>query len=201
MENIADFSIWIKQLSSEVENQTVAVMELAVSFADGEQWQARSDQAVSLRILKSRVMKEVEDIRQMESAAQSRDNNITLFGKSPAAFIFNSLFTAGTFHKDAFKAGVRLAGSVLSKTVPFGTVLIAIGKEGFPEDLKILHISRFARESNKAEPEIETSWKHDGYLLMTPEQFAELLDKVGREILNGSASLPMTVDKLILLIT
>ncbi|MFC1982353.1 hypothetical protein ACFLV5_00970 [Chloroflexota bacterium] len=117
MESIANFSIWIKQLSLEVAKQTVAVMELAVSFADGAQRQARSDQAVFLRIFESRVMKEVEDIRQMESAEQSRDNNITLFGKAPAAFIFNSLYTAATRHKDAFQAGVRRAGSVLSKTV------------------------------------------------------------------------------------
>ncbi|MFC1982352.1 hypothetical protein ACFLV5_00965 [Chloroflexota bacterium] len=45
------------------------------------------------------------------------------------------------------------------------------------------------------------SWKHGGYLLMTPEQFAELVDKVGREILDGSASLPVTGDELILLVT
>jgi hypothetical protein len=37
----------------------------------------------------------------------------------------------------------------------------------------------------------------DGSLLMSPEEFAELLDKVEREILDGSASLPMAVDEVI----
>ena len=178
METIVDLSTRVKQLSLEVEQQTVAISELAVSFADGTQWQIRSDQAILLRSLKTRIMWEVENIRRMELAAQSRDNNITLFGKAPTAFILGSLYTAATRHKDAYKTGVKIASSVLSKKIPFGMVLIGIGKEGLPEDLKIIPASRFARESNKTEPEVETSWKHDGYLLMTPEQFAELVDKV-----------------------
>ena len=201
MENIDDLSTRIKQLSLEVEQQTAAVSELAVSFADGAQRQVRNDQAILLRSLKTRIMWEVENIRRMELAAQSRDNNITLFGKAPAAFILGSLYTAATRHKDAYKTGVKLAGSVLSKEIPFGMVLIGIGKEGLPEDLKIIPASRFARESNKTEPEVETSWKDDGYLLMTPEQFAELLDKVEQAVLDGSLCLPMAVDELILLIT
>jgi len=197
METIVNLSTRIKQLSLEVEQQTVAVSELAVSFADGAQRQVRNDQAILLRSLKTRIMWEVENIRRMELAAQSRDNNITLFGKAPAAFILGSLYTAATRHKDAYKTGVKLAGSVLSKKIPFGMVLIGIGKEGLPEDLKIIPVSRFARESNKTEPEVEMSWKHDGSLLMSPEEFAELLDKVEREILDGSASLPMAVDEVI----
>jgi len=197
METIVDLSTRIKQLSLEVEQQTVAVSELAVSFADGAQRQVRSDQAILLRSLKARIMSEVEDVKRMELAAQSRDNNITLFGEAPAAFILGSLYTAATRHKDAYKTGVKLAGSVLSKKIPFGMVLIGIGKEGLPEDPKIIPVSRFARESNKTEPEVEMNWKHDGSLLMSPEEFAELLDKVEREILDGSASLPMAVDEVI----
>jgi len=197
METIAGLSIWIKQLSLEVEQQTVAVSELAVSFADGEQRQVRSDQATLLRNLKTRILWEVKTIKQMESAAQSSADNITLFGRAPVAFIFGSIFTAFARHKDAYKTGVKLAGSVLSKKIPFGTVCIAIGKEGLPEDLKIIPVSRFARESTKTEPEVEASWKHDGYLLVTPEQFAELLDKAAQAVLDGSLCLPIAVDEVI----
>jgi len=197
METIVNLSTRIKQLSLEVEQQTVAVSELAVSFADGAQRQVRNDQAILLRSLKTRIMWEVENIRRMELAAQSRDNNITLFGKAPAAFIFGSLYTAATRHKDAYKTGVKLAGSVLSKEIPFGMVLIGIGKEGLPEDIKSIPVSCFARELNKTEAEAEASLKGKGYLLMTPEVFAKVLEKVEREILDGSVSLPMAVDEVI----
>ena len=79
----------------------------------------------------------------------------------------------------------------MSKKFPFGNVLISIGKEGLPEDLKIIPVSRFARESNKTESEVETSLKHDGYLLMTPEVFAKVLEKVYSDILDGSVCLPL----------
>ncbi len=197
METIADFGKRIQAMRSELGEQTIAIQKLAVAIAESERQIGRRDQVTRLRILKSRILWEVENIRQMESAAQSSNNNITLFGRAPAAFIFGSIFTAATRHKDAYKTGVKLAGSVLSKNIPFGMVLIGIGKEGLPEDLKIIPVSRFARESNKTEPEVEMSWKHDGSLLMSPEEFAELLDKVEREILDGSASLPMAVDEVI----
>jgi hypothetical protein len=200
METIASFEELIQTMRSELGEQAIAVKELAISFADGEQRQVRSDQATILRNLKTRILWEVENIRQMELAAQSSDNNITLLGRAPVAFIFGSIFTATTRHKDAYKTGVKLAGSVLSKNIPFGMVLIGIGKEGLPEDLKIIPVSRFARESTKTEPEVEASWKHDGYLLVTPEQFAELLDKAAQAVLDGSLCLPIAVDELILLI-
>ena len=46
------------------------------------------------------------------------------------ALTFGSLYTAFARHKDAYKTGVKLAGSVLSKKIPFGTVLIAVGQAG-----------------------------------------------------------------------
>ena len=130
-------------------------------------------------------------------AEQGRNNKITLFGKAPAAFIFGSLYTAATLHKDAYRTGLEQAGAVLSKTIPFGKVLICIGKRGLPDDLKIVPVSRFARESERTEPEVEMSWQQHGSRLMNPEEFAELMDKVGNEVLDGSASLPLTVDEVV----
>lgn len=197
METIAYFNIWIKQLSLEVKKQTVVVRELAVNFADGEQRQVQSDQASLLRNLKTRTLWEVENIGQMELAAQSSNNIITLLGRAPATFIFGSLYTAATRRKDAYKTGIKLAGSVLSKKIPFGKVLIGIGKEGLPQNLKIIPVSRFARELNKTEAQVEASLKGNGYLLMASEVFAKVLEKIGREILDGSVSLPMAVDEVI----
>ncbi|MFC1861252.1 hypothetical protein ACFLYL_03125 [Chloroflexota bacterium] len=179
-------------MSLEVERQTVAVSELAVSFADGAQRQVRHEQASFLHSLKSRIMWKVENILRMELAAQTGSTKGALLGGA-VALVFGSLFAAARGHKDVYKTGVELAILALNKDIPFGTVLIAIGKEGLPEDLRIIPVSRFARESKRTDLEVEASWKHDGYLLVTPEQFAELLDKVEREILNGSASLPMAV--------
>ena len=190
MESITDFEIQIKAIGLELEQQEVAVDKLALAFSECDTQLCRHDQVVRLRILKSRIMREVEDIKRMESAAQMRSTGNAFLGAG-AAFTFGSLFLAAKGRQDASRIGLKLAISTLGKTVPFGTVLIAMGKGGLPEDLTIIPVSRFARESNKTEPEVEVSLKHDGYLLMTPGQFAELLDKVEQAVFDGSVCLPL----------
>jgi len=200
METIASFEELIQTMRSELEQQTIALERLAIAFAGSDIQLIRHDQVARLRILKSRIMEEVQNIKRSESASQSSANTEALLS-SGTAFIFGSLFMAQMGRKDALDIGSRMAELSLTKNIPFGLVLIAIGKEGLPEDLKIIPVSRFARESNKAEPEVKASWEHDGYLLVTPEQFAELLDKAVQAVLDGSLCLPIAVDELILLIS
>ena len=200
METVTDFEKWIREMRSELEQQTIALERLAIAFAGTDIQLIRRDQVARLRILKSRIMEEVQNTKRGESASQSSANTGALF-RSGTALIFGSLFMAKMGRKDALDIGSRMAELSLTKNIPFGLVLIAIGKEGLPEDLKIIPVSRFARESTKTEPEVEASWKHDGYLLVTPEQFADLLDKAAWAVLDGSLCLPIAVDELILLIS
>ena len=60
METIASFEELIQTMRSELGEQAIAVKELAISFADGEQRQVRSDQATILRNLKTRILWEVK---------------------------------------------------------------------------------------------------------------------------------------------
>jgi hypothetical protein len=198
METIADFEKWIEIMSCELGQQVIAVKKLALAFSEGNIQLVRHDQVIRLRILKSRIMREVEDIKRMESAAQSGSIKGVWF-ESGAKFVISSLLAASS-GRDPLDTGMGMVESVLSKKVPYGTILIAIHEKGLPDDLKIVPVSRFARESNKTESEVETDWKHDGSLLMTPRQFAELLDKVESGILDGSYSLPVGIDRLSLLI-
>ena len=115
--------------------------------------------------------------------------------------MFGSLFIAATRHKGAYNAGVGLASSVLSRKVPFDTILIAIGVKGIPKDVRAIAISCLARESNGSESDVKTSLKRTRHLLLTPDQFADLLDKVESGILDGAYSLPLTINELRLLIT
>ena len=196
METIAHFGKLIKEMHSELRDQTIAIKELAVAFVEGNRELVQHDQLTYLGIVKSRVMQEVEDIKRMESAAQTGSAEGALLG-GVAAFTLGSLFAAARGRKDAPQFGARLAESILTRTVPFGTVLIAVEKGSLLEGLKVIPLSRLARELNKSESEIEASFKHNGYRLMTPETFAKVLDEVERGILDGSVSLPIVIDKII----
>ena len=195
METIANFEKWIGTMSSELEQQVVALEKLAVIFAESDVQLIRHDQVARLQIVKTRIMGEVENIKRLESAAHMGSSNAALLSGG-AAFALGSLFAAARGRKDAAHIGARMASSILSRKVPFGTILIAIGKGGIPEDVKVISISRLAREANSSESAIEAGLKHDGYLLMTAEKFAEVLDKVEQAVLDGSSSLPVNIEKL-----
>ena len=75
-------------------------------------------------------------------------------------------------------------------------MFVAIGKEGLPEDVEVAPISRLARESNKSELDVRVNLQVNGYLLMTPEAFIQILDKAERGIHGGTISLPIDIDKL-----
>ena len=140
-------------------------------------------------------MKEVENTRLMELEAQKVFyQSKMIYG--PTAFAFSWLFAARNNRNDALLKGVEAANSVMSKKSPFGSVFIAIGKEGLPEDVKVVSISRLARESKKSELDVKVNLQTNGYLLMTPEAFIQILDKAERGIHGGTISLPIDIDKL-----
>lgn len=196
METIAHFIPWVETMRFEIDQQVIAIKGLVDAFTKSDIQLIRHDQAASLRILKIRIMNEVHKIERMEASAQYGNNKGVILGAG-AAFIFGSLFVAATRHKDAYKAGARFAASVLSSKAPFGNVLITIKGQGIPEGVKVVSISHLARESSMSDSKVETSLKHDGYLLMTRGQFAEFLDKMERAVIDGSVCLPLARNEVI----
>ena len=194
MEALADFMQWIETMSSELGQQVIAVRRLAVAFAESDIQLIRHDQVTRLRIIKSRIMQEVESVKRMESAAEMGSTKGALLGGG-IVFTLGSLLAAVSGRKDASNIGTILAQSILTKTVPFGTVHIAIGKEGLPE---VVSVSRLARESSRSESDVVAIFRNNGYVSMTPETFTQVLDKMERGILDGSLSLPLpiNIDKL-----
>ncbi len=74
METTVDFIPWIGTMRSELGYQVIAIKKLADAFTESDIQLIRHDQVARLRMLLLRVMNEVEDIKQMESAAQYRTN-------------------------------------------------------------------------------------------------------------------------------
>ncbi len=115
---------------------------------------------------------------------------------SIAAFAVGTILAGIHGNSDAPQAGLRSAASVLNREAPFGTVLIAVGSQGLTEDVKIVPLSRLARESNTNEADIRSVLEKQGYNLMTPEVFYQLLDKAENEIASGNSVLLAGTQKL-----
>jgi len=195
MEGIADFEKWVGEMRSELVQQVGTARRLAVTFVESNMRLIRHDQVSRLEILRSRINSEVEGVEQMESAAQIGHTKGTLLN-SGLTFALGSLFMNAIGHKDSLKIGAQMAGSALSRKVPFGTVLIGIGKEGIPEDVRVIPVSRLARESKKSESDVVASLKRNGYLMMTLQVFTQALNKTKSEILDGSLSLPIKISEI-----
>jgi len=194
MGDITDFEKLVGVMRSELKQQIITVEQLAIAFARSDIQLNRNEQVARLEVLKSRINKEVEGIERMESAAQTGYTEGTLLN-SGLTFVFGSLFMKAMGRKDSLKAGIQMAGSVLSRKVPYGTVLIGIGKEGIPEDVKVIPVSCLARELKKSEPDVVASLKGNGYLMMTLQMFIQALDKMKSEILDESLSLPIRINE------
>lgn len=200
MDSIADFEKRIGEMRSELAQQVATARQLAFAFSESYIQLTRHDQVNRLETLKSRIDREVEDVERMESAAQTGYVKGTMLN-SGFAFAFGSFLMHSIGHKHPLRVGAQMAGSALSKTVPFGNVLIGIGKEGIPKDVTVVPVSCLARESNRSESDVKASLKYNGYLLMTLEGFTQALEKVKSEILYGSFSLPIKISEITKLIT
>ena len=77
-----------------------------------------------------------------------------------------------------------------SKTPRLGKVLIAVGPEGVPEDLRVVNVSELAEREGRTDGEIERTFAGNGHVLFTIEEFKTLASRLKEEVLCGRAALP-----------
>lgn len=195
MESMIDLDAWLEGMVGKVRAHTDATRELAAILADDARRLTQHDQAACLRSLKARLTEEVEHFQRMETAAYTGYSQGKLIS-GLAAFAIGGLFGAASGRKDPVSAGWRLAKSVLDKNVPFHIVLIAVGKEGIPQDVRVIPISRLARDSNTTESNVKAALKNGGCLLMTPDTVTRVLSDLESRVLDGSVSLPVSIEEL-----
>ncbi len=79
---------------------------------------------------------------------------------------------------------------------PFGTLKVLIGPGGIPEDMTAINISKLARDRPATEEEVEKSIAGNNSLLLTPDQFKQLIQRVVREIMAGRLTPPVLAPQL-----
>jgi len=168
--------------------------ELAGALADTATYLARRDQAARLRSLKSKVLADVKFLLDTESSAESGFTEGKLFS-APLSFAIGGLAGMLLHHKNPLETGLNAAGSTLSKKLPFGTVLVAIGQGGLPDDVKAIPLSALARQSRTTESAVRVTSVSKGYLLITPEVFAATMDEIEHLVLDGALSLPLPLNE------
>ena len=195
MGTASEFSRRLKELQCQLRRQTAAVEELGGVLDQCANSVLRRDQAVRLQALLTRTMREVEDAQMTEVVASNKFNERRLT-RGVLSFAVGTLFAAIAGERDPLSRGARSIQPVLGQKATFGTVLVAVGKDGLPDDVKVVSVSRFARDSKRSESEISDVLRERGYLLIAPQIFAALVDKLESRVLDGSVSLPVSIGNL-----
>jgi hypothetical protein len=195
MESMTACGQYVEVLCHQAKEQAATLEPLGDTFAQEAKRLVRYDQAVCLRSLKARVLSEVDNIQRMETAASDGFTKATLItGMTKLAL--GGLAAAVVRNSSVLSVGAHLAESDLTRTAPFGNVMVAVGHGGLPDDVEVISLSRLARELDRLESDIEAALQTRGYLLMTPEAFSRVLTVLERRVLDGSLSLPVTSEQL-----
>jgi len=79
----------------------------------------------------------------------------------------------------------------------FNTVLVRIGPGGVPQDVHVVSASSQTRKSRQKEFRVIEELQKNQNLLLTEENFSELLDRLADKIIEGKLSLPISLQTIL----
>ena len=175
-------------------NALEAIKEVLGQEAD---YLRRHDQADCLDALRIRISQQVSAIQSMETASAWGFTKGT-FISAGIRFVVGSVIAAvARTSEHPLLTGARLGADELAKTAPFGAVAVAVGSGGIPDDVRVVPLSRWAREQNRCESEIAAALEANGYRLMVPEAFSAVLEELKEKVLKGVLVLPVSTSSLV----
>jgi len=190
MEGLTTYCHKIGEMRHEIKVLNEAVTTLDKAFAQEAERLHRHDQACCLDELRARVTQETLYEQLMESAASCGFTEGRLIGGLLKFAGGVAIAAARQSKEHPLSVGAKLARDEFARTKPFGTVAVAVGPGGVPDDVQTMSISKLARDQSLPESAIRTALEAKGYRLMTPESFFNTLDKLKDSVLKGTQSLP-----------
>ena len=160
-------------------------------FTEEETRLKREDEALILNTVQCAVMEQIQQLKRDEASANYGHNQANLV-LSPVGLLLTAIASKGS-RLSAF-ADYLLHGPTTKQ--PFGLVMVCVGLNGLPDDVRGISISQLARESHRPGPEIMNKLRRDGSILFIEEEFSLLIDGITGDIRKGRLSLPISRAKL-----
>jgi hypothetical protein len=195
MEGLTPHNTYLKNLKHQTRRLTSAGLSLIALFAEEANRLSREDEALRLKALYSSIRQQLDLAKRSEDAAS--------YGHSQAGLIFSlgGLAASGIIgmvskNKRRSATAGRLLQSLNNEQPPFGRVLVCIDPEGLPDDVRVISISKLARESNRPESEVICELQERGCLLFSEKEFSLLIDRLVDDVREGRLCLPISREKL-----
>ena len=189
MESMTGCISKIAELQYRLTQNKDVIITLQEIMAEKAQYQSRYDQVQCLDTLKGRVEREVHNMRRMETAASNGFEKATLLAGAVEYTVAGLIAWLVHSNEHPLSVGARWATS-WEEDKPFGTIVVAIGPEGLPDDVKVISVSQLARDQDKEESEVAASLE-SSYHVMSVESFFGTLEELRAKVLEGLLSLPM----------
>jgi hypothetical protein len=186
MENINNLRQLLVRLSEEVKRLNSGYIELNCYFAEEAECINRLDMMTAIDSLKARLLEKVNKIRNEERSSEDAFGIGNMFS-GMLHLATGSITSAVLKQKNPLSSGLKLATRELGKKADFGTVMMALKKNGKLEDIETIAVSRLARETKTTEFDIMSSYTSIGYSLKTPEELWEYLDRLKANIKEDSS--------------
>ncbi|MDP2718922.1 MAG: hypothetical protein Q8P44_03705 [Dehalococcoidia bacterium] len=195
MGSLKPFHNQLKHLQDKARNLTATGLALNNLFAEEakrlEQW----DEASRLETLCFSLKQEMEREKNGEDAERYGHSQYDLM-VSLGGLAIGGLIKATSKNKQLSAYGDYLLKNPGNKKRPFGLVLIRIGPKGLPDDMGVVSISRWARESKRDESEVIGEIREGGCLLLDEDTFSRLINKLADDIREGRRRLPISLKEL-----
>lgn len=195
METIEIYRRKMEDLLRQAREQRAALKPLSDSLERESKWLFRYDQSVRLRYLKASIMHKVSDALEDEARASSAFPVGDLV-TGVMAFTTSLGIMAITGQKKKPWILELLLNNKQSRRRPFGKVLLALGPQGLPDGVEVITLSRLAREGGVSESEASDELQAKGHILMTPEDFYSFLGRLEPKVLDGTISLPVSLEQI-----
>ena len=187
----------VQTLHERADAQSCAVDALDDVFSLEARRLNRLDQAHRLDRLRTRVEGEIAAAAQDEAMQSYAFAKVSLISGSTVLGI-GALTALARRDSKAFSFWGRIAEKGFARTQPFGTVVVAIGPDGVPDDVDVISLSELARRQGLHESVVRAHHQSRGYRIMSPHAFFKYIDGLRDGVLAGNLTLPVTEARLVM---
>ena len=195
MEGLNSLHTHLKNLHHQAKRLTSTGLSLITLFAQEANRLNRKDEASRLEALNSYIRQLLDRAKSSEDVASDGHIQAGLIS-SLGASALGGIVKRVSKNKQISAFADRLFESPTSKERPFGTVLVCIGPMGLPDDIRVVYISKLARESNRPESEVIKEMREPGCLLFDEKVFSLLIDRLVDDVRDGRLRLPISRETL-----
>jgi len=195
MEGLSSFHTHLKNLRHQAKRLISTCLSLITLFAKEANRLSREDEASRLKALYSSIRQQLDLVKRSEDAANYGHIQADLIS-SLGGLAIRGIVKQVSKNKRISAFADHLFESPTSKERSFGTVLICIGPMGLPDDVRVVCISKLARESNSPESEVIKEMQEPGCLLFDEKVFSLLIDRLVDDVRDGRLRLPISRETL-----